>query len=137
MSECKLKRTAPHKCHGNVQRCECCNVPHCAEMSGDDNPELCTVCWNKRRKHPFAEVLGLLTRNGSRFYYDEAYHDGTKKNPRLNANGCDTCSRPAEFMTCSAEPDDSAYYACKRCVRTYALPLDRAEAGATVKQEVR
>lgn len=59
--------------------------------------------------------------NGSRFYRDEAYDDGDEHE---NANTCDTCDEPAQWMT-FAEPEedggDYATYCCQACAEKYGI----------------
>lgn len=49
---------------------------------------------------------------GCRFYPDEAFQD--------EPNGCDTCDKDAEYMTCP-DGEDYELYICKRCVKRFSL----------------
>ena len=66
------------------------------------------------KKYPDYETL---KKTGARFYEDEAFHD--------EPNGCDTCLKPAQYMTCPDPEGDVTLYACDECVKKFNLPFDK------------
>lgn len=58
--------------------------------------------------------------SGCEFYPNEAYFDGeTADGEHPNANTCDTCDKPAQYMTCPNE--DATLYICEDCAHKYGL----------------
>lgn len=80
------------------------------------------------REYPYADSLAY---QGAMFYADEAYYDGedlskaTEEEKHPYANGCDTCSDPAEYMTfpypAGHMHEELCLYICPKCVAKYGL----------------
>ena len=75
----------------------------------------------------FEEYPNMMVLAESLFYKDEAYEEGKNVGDLEGyANSCDTCLKPAEYMTCSTpelegNAEGSEYYICKEGIKKYHL----------------